>query len=63
LTLKDELEKLITPKGFPNPVGLFNTILVQGGKTVLCEFALENIGIDPKNLRDEGIEIKRVPHF
>jgi hypothetical protein len=61
--LKGELKKLSTPKGLPNPVGLFNTILDQGEKTVLCELALENPRIDPKNLRDERIEIKRVPHF
>jgi len=62
-TLKGELEKLSTPKGLPNPVGLFNTIPVQDGKIVLCELGLENLGIDPKNLHDERIEIKRVPHF
>jgi len=44
-------------------VGPFNTIPVQGGKIVLFELALENMGIYPKNLHAERIEIKRVPQF
>ena len=61
--LKGELEKLGTPKGLPNPVELFNTILDLGGKVVLCELALENKGIDPKDLRDERILIQKAPPF
>jgi predicted peroxiredoxin len=61
--LKGELEKLGTPKGLPNPVDLFNTILDQGGNVVLCELALENKGIDPKDLRDDRILIKKAPPF
>ena len=62
-TLKGELEKLGTPKGLPNPVELFNTILDLGGKVVLCELALENKGIDPQDLRDERIIIEKAPPF
>lgn len=62
-TLKGELENLGTPKGLPNPVGLFNDILDQGGEIVLCELALENKGIDPKDLRDERIKIKKAPPY
>jgi predicted peroxiredoxin len=61
--LKGELEKIGTPKGLPNPVDLFNTILDQGGEIILCELALENKGIDPKDLRDERIVIKNAPSF
>jgi predicted peroxiredoxin len=61
--LPDELEKLGTPKGLPNPVGLLNTLLDQGGKVVLCELALENKGIDPKGLRDKRILIQKAPPF
>jgi predicted peroxiredoxin len=61
--LKDELEKLGTPKGLPNPVKLFNDILDGGGEIVLCELALENKGIDPKDLRDPRIKIKKAPPF
>ena len=57
--LKGELEKLGSPKGLPNPVELFNTIMDLGGEVVLCELALENKGIDPKDLRDERILIKK----
>ena len=32
--LKGELEKVGTPKGLPNPVELFNTILDEGGKII-----------------------------
>jgi predicted peroxiredoxin len=61
--LKGELEKIGTPKGLPNPVELFNTILDQGGKVILCELALENKGIQPEGLRDERIVIKNAPSF
>jgi predicted peroxiredoxin len=61
--LKGELEKIGTPKGLPNPVDLFNTILDQGGKVILCELALENKGIKPEDLRDERIVIKNAPSF
>jgi predicted peroxiredoxin len=61
--LKGELEKIGHPKGLPNPIDLFNTILDQGGKIVLCELALENKGIDPKDVRDERVLIQKVPPF
>ncbi len=61
--VKGELEKLGTPKGMPNPVELFNTILDQGGKVVFCELAIEAKDIDPKTLRDERIVIEKVPPF
>jgi predicted peroxiredoxin len=61
--LKGELEKIGQPKGLPNPIELFNTVLDQGGKIVMCELALENKGIDPKNVRDERIVIEGVPPF
>jgi len=61
--LEGELEKLGTPKGLPNPVDLFNDILDLGGKVVLCELALENKGIDPSDLRDQRIDIKKAPPY
>jgi predicted peroxiredoxin len=61
--VKGELEKIGTPKGLPNPVELFNTIMDQGGKVVFCKLAIENKGIDPKDLRDERIVIEPVPPF
>jgi predicted peroxiredoxin len=62
-TLKDELEKLGTPKGLPNPVKLFNDILDLGGRVVLCELALENKGVSPEDLRDSRIIIEKAPPF
>lgn len=61
--LKGELEKLGQPKGLPNPVELFDTIMDLGGKVVLCELALENKGIDPKDVRDDRIVIEKAPPF
>jgi len=61
--LKGELEKLGTPKGLPNPVGLFDTLLEHAKKVTLCELALENKGIDPKEVRDPRIVIEKVPPF
>jgi predicted peroxiredoxin len=63
MLLKGELEKLGTPKGLPNPVKLFNTILDQGGKIILCELALEAKDIKSEDLRDERIVIKNAPSF
>ncbi len=61
--VKGELEKIGTPKGMPNPVNLFNTILDENGKVVFCELAIENKGIKPEDLRDERIVIDKVPPF
>ena len=61
--LKGELEKLGQPKGLPNPVELFNTILDLGGRIVFCELALENKGIAPEDLRDDRIIIQKAPPF
>ena len=61
--LKGELEKLGTPKGLPNPVELFNTILDLDGEIVLCELALENKETDPQDLRDARILIKKAPPY
>ena len=61
--VKGALEKFGQPKGLPNPIELFNTILDLGGRVILCELALENKGIDPKDLRDERIEIAKAPPF
>jgi predicted peroxiredoxin len=61
--LKGELEKIGQPKGLPNPLDLFNTILDDGGIIILCELALENKGIKPEDLRDDRIVIKNAPSF
>jgi len=61
--VKGELEKLGTPKGMPDPISLFNSLMEFGKKIVLCELALENQDIDPKDLRDERITIEKVPTF
>ena len=62
-TLKGEIEKLGQPKGLPDPLKLINDILDLGGRVVLCELALENKGIDPKDLRDKRIKIEKAPPF
>jgi predicted peroxiredoxin len=61
--LKGELEKFQGKKGLPNPVELFNTILDEGGRVILCELALENKDIKKENLRDNRIEIMNAPSF
>jgi predicted peroxiredoxin len=63
MLLNGELEKLGTPKGLPNPVELFNTILDQGGTVILCELALGAKDIKPEDLRDSRIVIKNAPSF
>lgn len=61
--LKGELEKLGHPKGLPNPVEAFNTLIEYAEKVTLCELALENKGIDPKDVRDERIVVEKLPPF
>jgi predicted peroxiredoxin len=61
--LKGELEKFQGKKGLPDPVELFNTILDEGGRIILCELALENKGIKKEDLRDKRIEIMNAPSF
>ncbi|GAI03770.1 unnamed protein product [marine sediment metagenome] len=61
--LKGELEKFQGKKGLPDPVDLFNTILDEGGKIILCELALEAKGIKVEDLRDDRIEIMNAPSF
>jgi predicted peroxiredoxin len=61
--LKGELEKFQGKKGLPDPVELFDTILDEGGRIILCELALENKGIKVEDLRDERIEIMNAPSF
>ncbi len=61
--LKGELEKFQGKKGLPDPIELFNTILDEGGKIILCELALENKDIKKEDLRDDRIEILNAPSF
>jgi predicted peroxiredoxin len=61
--VKGELEKFQGRRGMPDPVGLFNTILDEGGRIILCELALENKGIKEEDLRDQRIEIMNASSF
>jgi predicted peroxiredoxin len=61
--LKGELEKFQGKKGLPDPIELFNTILDEGGRIILCELALENKDIKVEDLRDDRIEIMNAPSF
>jgi predicted peroxiredoxin len=61
--LKGELEKFQGKKGLPDPVSLFNTILDEGGRIIMCELALEAKGIKKEDLRDSRIEILSAPSF
>jgi predicted peroxiredoxin len=62
--VEGELEKIrdMKLKGLPDPVDLYNTILAEGGKVILCELALENKDIRPEDVR-EGVEIMTAPSF
>jgi predicted peroxiredoxin len=61
--LKGELEKFQGKKGLPDPVELFDTILNEGGRIILCELALEAKDIKKEDLRDDRIEILNAPSF
>lgn len=63
MLVKGELEKLGTPKGMPNPVQMFNTILDQGATVIMCELAIEAKDIKREDLRDPRIVVKTAPSF
>jgi predicted peroxiredoxin len=62
--VKGELEKIreMKLKGLPDPVQLYDDILAEGGRVILCELALENKGIEKEEVR-EGVEILNAPSF
>jgi predicted peroxiredoxin len=62
--VKGELEKIrdMHLKGLPDPVQLYNDVLSEGGRVILCELALENKGIAVEDVR-EGVEILNAPSF
>ena len=62
--VKGELEKIREKKlkGLPDPVQLYDDILAEGGRIILCELALENKGIEVEDLR-KGVEILTAPSF
>jgi predicted peroxiredoxin len=59
-----ELEKIRDKKlkGLPDPVQLFDDIIGEGGRVILCELALENKDIKVEDVR-EGVEIMNAPSF
>jgi len=62
--VKGELEKIreMKLKGLPDPVQLYDDILSEGGRVILCELALENKDIKGEDVR-EGVEILNAPSF
>jgi predicted peroxiredoxin len=62
--VKGELEKIrdMHLKGLPDPVKLYNDIVAEGGRVILCELALENKGIKVEDVR-EGVEVTSAPAF
>lgn len=62
--VKGELEKIreMKLKGLPDPVQLYDDILSEGGRIILCELALENKNIKVEDVRD-GVEIMNAPSF
>ena len=62
--VKGELEKIreMHLKGLPDPVKLYNDIVAEGGRVILCELALENRDIKVEDVRD-GVEILNAPAF
>ena len=62
--VKGELEKIREKKlkGLPDPVQLYDDIIAEGGRVILCELALENKDIAVENVR-EGVEIMNAPSF
>ena len=53
---KGEIEKMRGIEGLPDPVELYDAILLLDGKMVMCELGLPFAGIKEEDLR-EGIEV------
>jgi len=62
--VKGELEKIreMHLKGLPDPVKLYEDIVSEGGRVILCELALENKSIKMEDVR-EGVEVMSAPAF
>lgn len=62
--VKGELEKIreMHLKGLPDPVKLYEDIVSEGGRVILCELALENKSIKVEDVR-EGVEVMSAPAF
>jgi predicted peroxiredoxin len=59
---KGELEKFKGMVGMPDPVDLYDSILVLDGRFILCELGLPNKGIKEEDLR-EGVEVMMASSF
>jgi predicted peroxiredoxin len=59
---KGELEKFKGMEGMPDPIDLYDSILVLDGRFILCELGLPNKGIKQEDLR-EGVEVMMASTF
>ena len=60
--VKGELEKYQDLPGMPDPMDLYESILVLDGRIILCELGLPNKGIKQEDLR-EGVEVMMASTF
>lgn len=60
--VKGELEKYQDLPGMPNPMDLYESILILDGRIILCELGLPNKGIEQEDLR-EGVELMMASTF
>lgn len=62
ILVKGELEKLNGLPGMPDPMYLYDSILVLDGRFILCELGLPNKDIKKEELRDE-VEVRMAADF
>lgn len=62
MLVKGELEKLNGLLGLPDPMYLYDSIVVLDGRIILCELGLPNKGIKKEELRDE-VEVRMASDF
>ena len=60
--VKGELEKFQGLKGQPDPIHLYDSILVLDGRFILCELGLPILDIKKEDLR-EGVEVMMASSF
>ena len=60
--VKGELEKFNNLPGLPDPMYLYDSIVVLDGRFILCELGLPNKGIKQEDLREE-VEVRMAADF
>jgi len=62
MLVKGELEKFKDLPGLPDPLYLYDSIVVLEGRFILCELGIPNKGLKKEDLREE-VEVRMASDF